>query len=192
MLSISNTTLLGTPILDRVGGSFELPCVYPPHPRLPACDRAHGPGQQAKQQDCLELEIAPWKRATGGSLAPWRSAMREGPLFSPLSGAVFSGNWRMFRRVHECYEELTGHRWGRDNVRTAVLSSYRLSFRWNKRLFVVIGVKAMVTKIPETCVLLQTSVRIARPADVLRPVLHEHTIRGHESDNCHVRHIMSG
>lgn len=73
---------------------------------LSSCARIVTPGQQANERTYLvERELAPRKLATGEV------------TLSPLAGAVLSGNWVMFRKIHDSYEELTGHRWWRQNVR---------------------------------------------------------------------------
>lgn len=70
---------------------------------------AYGLGQHAPRPvDILEM-LSPRRSLTGGL------------PFSPLAGAVFSSNWRLFRKVYDSHEELTGDRWWRSGVRSPKL-----------------------------------------------------------------------
>ncbi|CAM9177459.1 unnamed protein product [Ectocarpus sp. 12 AP-2014] len=61
---------------------------------------------------------APEPRWLADVLLPRRSSFLgwERQPMSPLVGAAVGGNWVLFRKVYDLYEELTGHRWRRERV----------------------------------------------------------------------------
>lgn len=73
-----------------------------------------GPLQQAKGRDNEKMLVRDLLSPRG--VYSRKEGTPKKPI-SPLVGAAFSSNWKLFREVYQKYEEWTGHRWYRNNVR---------------------------------------------------------------------------